>query len=111
MSWRRKTSDIAPCFEPIGIAVRSTISEYFSVRRGETIVAAPASAYCTAFDEAKRSESKRDEPRDDDDDDDDDLSLEDDDRDDDRDDDDDDATADPIEVDAAGEIIGSEEDV
>ena len=62
-------------------------------------------------DEAKRSESKRDEPRDDDDDDDDDLSLEDDDRDDDRDDDDDDATADPIEVDAAGEIIGSEEDV
>ncbi|KAH8056697.1 hypothetical protein JL721_9981 [Aureococcus anophagefferens] len=62
-------------------------------------------------DEAKRSESKRDEPRDDDDDDDDDdLSLEDDDRDDDRDDDDDDATADPIEVDAAGEIIGSEED-
>ncbi|KAH8061837.1 hypothetical protein JL722_3792 [Aureococcus anophagefferens] len=57
-------------------------------------------------------ESKRDEPRDDDDDDDDDdLSLEDDDRDDDRDDDDDDATADPIEVDAAGEIIGSEEDV
>ncbi|KAK7239301.1 serine/threonine-protein kinase [Aureococcus anophagefferens] len=58
-------------------------------------------------DDGEALESKRDEPRDDDDDDDDDdLSLEDDDRDDDRDDDDDDATADPIEVDAAGEIIG-----
>ena len=56
MSWRRKVSGTAPCFEPMGIAVFSTISEYFSVRRGETIVAAPASAYCTAFDEAKRSD-------------------------------------------------------
>ena len=57
MSWRRKTSDIAPCFAPIGIAVVSTDSEYFSRSAvGETIVAAPASAYCTAFDDAKRSD-------------------------------------------------------